>query len=53
MKLMRQNMNIGKAQIFANYIQPPQQKRFPKELIKTQKPTSHELFFQDQQKVLI
>lgn len=45
MKLMRQNINKGNAQIFANYIQPSQQKRFPKELIKTQNPTSHELFF--------
>jgi hypothetical protein len=45
MKLMRQKVNEGKAQVFANYIQPSQQKRFPKELIKTPKPTSHGRFF--------
>lgn len=29
MKLMRQNINKGNAQIFANYIQPSQQKKIP------------------------
>lgn len=38
MKLMRQKVNEGKAQVFANYIQPSQQKRFPKELKKPQNP---------------
>lgn len=38
MKLMRLNINKGKAWIFADYIQPSQQKRFPKELIKTKNP---------------